>query len=103
METKMRSLITLVAVVCTMLVVSCMGVSGTVESEKLEQCKQAFDKSAVTKEAAETAAKVIKNPPTYSTEVYSSKVQSKMTSRNFGVVIHISRKYAYLLSYLRNG
>jgi hypothetical protein len=35
------------------------------------------DKSAVTKEAADAAAKVIKNPPNiYNTEVYTSKVKS---------------------------
>ena len=41
------------------------------------QCSEAFDKSAVTPEAAKEAAKVKSNPPVFSSdEVYSSKVKS---------------------------
>lgn len=41
------------------------------------QCNEPIDKSAVTKEAADAAAQVIKNPPIYTSEIYSSKVKSK--------------------------
>ncbi len=40
------------------------------------KCDEPIDKSAVTKEAADAAAKFIKNPPAYNTDVYSSKVKS---------------------------
>jgi hypothetical protein len=41
------------------------------------KCDEPIDKSAVTKEAADAAAKVIQNPPNiYNTEVYTSKVKS---------------------------
>ena len=40
------------------------------------QCSEPIDKSAVTKEAADAAAKVIRNPPVASSEIYSSKVKS---------------------------
>lgn len=39
-------------------------------------CKQPIDKSAVTKEATDEAAKFVENPPTYTSEIYSSKVKS---------------------------
>ena len=46
------------------------------EADKAK-CDEPIDKSAVTKEAADAAAKVIQNPPTiYNTEVYTSKVKS---------------------------
>lgn len=39
-------------------------------------CKQPIDKSAVTKEATDEAAKFVANPPPYTNEIYSSKVKS---------------------------
>jgi hypothetical protein len=44
------------------------------------QCNEPIDKSAVTKEAADAAAKVIQNPPVVASEIYSSKVKSKLDS-----------------------
>ena len=46
------------------------------------QCSSAFEKSAVTKEAAEEAAKAKTKQPKFSNEVYSSKVKSKFLKLN---------------------
>lgn len=40
-------------------------------------CKQPIDKSAVTKEATDEAAKFAENPPVFTNEIYSSKVKSE--------------------------
>ena len=42
------------------------------------KCNEPIEKSAVTKEAADAAAKVLENPPVYTSEIYSSKVKSKI-------------------------
>jgi hypothetical protein len=54
------------------------------------QCSEPIEKSAVTKEAADAAAKVVENPPRYTSEIYSSKVQSKK-KLNIFVYSHKSR------------
>ena len=41
------------------------------------KCSEPIERSAVTKEAADAAAKVLDNPPVISNELYSSKVKSK--------------------------
>jgi len=47
------------------------------EQSEETTCSKCADKSAVTKEAKDEAAKVIQNPPVYNSEVYTSKVNSK--------------------------
>ena len=63
---KKISILILVSLVCGLLA----------EQADNPQCKQPIDKSAVTKEAADEAAQVAKNPPIYTSEIYSSKVKS---------------------------
>lgn len=65
---KKISLVILVSLIC-----GCLA-----EQADSPQCKQPIDKSAVTKEAADEAAEVAKNPPVYTSEIYSSKVKSNL-------------------------
>ena len=58
----------------------CLGVANKLDG----QCSEAFDKSAVTPEAAKEAAKVISSPPpAHNENVYSSKVKSMLSKVAF--------------------
>jgi len=65
---KFNRLFFLLAFVCCVVIA---------EQSEETTCSKCADKSAVTKEAKDEAAKVIQNPPVYNTEVYTSKVNSK--------------------------
>lgn len=75
----MKWLLLSVSLTLVLFVLSAHGDKLRIEPEE-EQCDGTVDKSAVTKEAAEAAARTLRNPPTrQSSEIYSSKVKSKLT------------------------
>jgi hypothetical protein len=61
-------------VLILMVVASVIGLA-TANNEP--KCNEPIERSAVTKDAAEAAAKVVRNPPIISSEIYSSKVKSE--------------------------
>jgi hypothetical protein len=62
-----------------LLVISLVAAARVVAEEADQaKCSQTIDQSAVTAEAAAAAAKALKKPPVYNSEVYSSKVKSKL-------------------------
>lgn len=56
------------------------------------QCSTAFDKSAVTREAAEEAAKAKKKQPILNNEVYSSKVKSKPNKLSITIITALFKR-----------
>ena len=53
------------------------------------QCSEPIDKSAVTNMAKEAAAKVHQNPPKISSEIYSSKVKSKLSLLHIDYILFV--------------
>ncbi|CAF0786910.1 unnamed protein product [Brachionus calyciflorus] len=59
-------------------------------------CSHPVDKSAVTKEATDEAAKVIENPPVYTSEIYSSKVKILKPAPYFSATAVVKSEFVQL-------